>query len=105
MRRGRAVHVGGVPDGAGVGAVVLQGGVDQRDGGVSPGRSSQPANTTGKLALLGREGPRGEVEELEAEERMDRVTQHCSKCSDSVTAGTFQSEHSAVRTGNLLPSQ
>lgn len=76
MRRGRAVHVGGVPDGAGVGAVVLQGGVGQRDGGVAPGRSSQPADTTGELPLLGGEGPRGEVEELGAESRGEDGQSH-----------------------------
>lgn len=42
VRDGRAVHVGRVPDRAGVGAVVLQGGVEQRDGGVAPSRSSLP---------------------------------------------------------------
>lgn len=65
VRRGRAVHVGGVPDGAGVGAVVLQGGVDQRDGGVAPSRSSLPGDPPSKPALQGREGPGGEVEELQ----------------------------------------
>lgn len=99
------MHVGGVPDGAGVGAVVLQGGVGQRDGGVAPGRSSQPADTTGELPLLGGEGPRGEVEELGAEERMDRVTQHRSQCSNIINAGVLQSGHQDAHSIHLLPSQ
>lgn len=65
VRVGRAVHVGGVPDGAAVGAVVLQGGVGQRDGGVAPSRSALPGDTPTKLALRGRERPGGEVEELQ----------------------------------------
>lgn len=59
------MHVGGVPDGAGVGAVVLQGGVGQRDGGVAPSRSSLPGDTAREVALRGREGPGREVEELQ----------------------------------------
>lgn len=59
------MHVGGVPDGAGVGAVVLQGGVDQGDGGVAPSRSSLPGDTARELALRRQEGPGGEVEELQ----------------------------------------
>lgn len=72
VRRGRAVHVGGVPDGAGVGAVVLQGGVGQRDGGVAPSRSPLPGDTTSKLALRRGEGPGREVEELQ---QTDTVTE------------------------------
>lgn len=66
------MDVGGVPDGAGVGAIVAEGGVEELDGGLAPGRAAQPLHTPIKLAVPRREHQRGEVEELgNKEERRD----------------------------------
>lgn len=58
------MHVGRVPDGAGVGPVIAQRGVDQGDGRVPAGRDAPPLDATLELTFDGREGPRREVEEL-----------------------------------------
>lgn len=63
------MDVGGVPDGAGVGAIVAEGGVEELDGGLAPGRAAQPLHAPVKLAVLRGERQRGEVEELGNKEK------------------------------------
>lgn len=46
-----------VSDGADVGPIIVQSGVDQRDGGVPACWASLPLDTTGKLTIKRRERP------------------------------------------------
>ena len=62
---GGAVDVGRVPHTAGEGAVVGQGGVEQRDGRLAARRAALPPDTALELAVRRGEGLRREVEELE----------------------------------------
>lgn len=64
-----AVDIRRVSDWAREGPIIVQRGVDQRDGGFPARRASLPPDTTSKLTVTWRERPWGEVEKLEADEK------------------------------------
>lgn len=57
-----------IPDRARVGPVIVERGVNQRDGGVAPRRAALPLYAAAELPVQRRKGPRGEVEKLVGEE-------------------------------------
>ena len=70
VRGGGPVDIRGVPDRAGVGAIVVQGGMEQHYSGVPPGGAALPLDTPLKLPVSGGEDERGKVEELRGRTRM-----------------------------------
>lgn len=63
------VDIRWVPDWAGEGSVVVQRGIDQRDGSLATGWSSLPFDTSSKLTLRWEEGLRREVEKLQEKKK------------------------------------
>lgn len=69
------MDIRGVPDRAGVGPIVAQRGVQQRDGNVAPSRGALPPDAAGELTHQGEERLRGEVEKLGGETREIKIIQ------------------------------
>lgn len=69
----RPVNIRGVPDRAGVGSIIAERCVYQRDGSVAASRGTMPPDTAKELTRRGEENPWGEVEKLEREERFKKI--------------------------------